>query len=38
MTNQVKVEVSSTFLRNIRTLRKKYPRIQSDVQYTLEKK
>lgn len=36
MTNQVKVEASPTFLKNIRILRKKYPRIQNDMQLVIQ--
>ncbi len=36
MTNQIKVEASPIFLKNIRTLRKKYPRIQNDMQSVIQ--
>ncbi len=36
MTNQINVEASPTFLKNIRTLRKKYPHIQNDIQSVIQ--
>ena len=36
MTNQIKVEASPIFLKNIRILRKKYPRIQNDMQSVIQ--
>jgi mRNA-degrading endonuclease RelE of RelBE toxin-antitoxin system len=36
MTNQINVEASPIFLKNIRTLRKKYPRIQNDMQSVIQ--
>ena len=36
MTNQINVEASPIFLKNIRTLRKKYPCIQNDMQSVIQ--
>ena len=36
MTNQINVEASPIFLKNIRTLPKKYPRIQNDMQSVIQ--
>ena len=36
MTNQIYVEASPIFLKNIRTLRKKYPCIQNDMQSVIQ--
>jgi mRNA-degrading endonuclease RelE of RelBE toxin-antitoxin system len=36
MTNQINVEASPIFLKNIRSLRKKYPRIQNDMQSVIQ--